>query len=270
MASPFEFNQFQTFLKSALNAKKKKNSTYSLGSFAKATGVSTPYLSRVLNKKRNPSISFVVKVSKYLDLSPEETLYFIRLIELEQAKGEVKVKIAADIAKYRKQSCFLKDDQFHVIADWYHFAILSLAQTRSFQPSASWIAKRLGISELQAKQAFQRLCEQKLLIKEKTSYVVSEQGNVQTPHDVASAAVKENHRQHLRLAENALHREPIEHREFANTSIAMNYADIPKAKKKIRLFLDHFIQEMERKPGHEVFQFNLQFYLLSKKEGAKT
>lgn len=39
----------------------------------------------------------------------------------------------------------LSMDQFAIIADWYHFAILNLINTPGFKSDISWIAKRLGL-----------------------------------------------------------------------------------------------------------------------------
>ena len=44
-------------------------------------------------------------------------------------------------------------DHFSVISEWYHFAILSLAETQDFKSYPAWIAGRLGISQKDAKAA---------------------------------------------------------------------------------------------------------------------
>ncbi|MGK5084878.1 DUF4423 domain-containing protein [Bdellovibrionota bacterium FG-1] len=39
----------------------------------------------------------------------------------------------------------LTSDQFHAVAEWTHFAILSLIKLPGFQEDPEWIAGRLGI-----------------------------------------------------------------------------------------------------------------------------
>jgi len=70
----------------------------------------------------------------------------------------------------------------------------------------------------------------------------------------------------LGLAQAALREIPVELREFNNLTLCMNPSDVPRAKKALRDFMDKFSRDFESIPGHELFQMNIQFYLLSKKE----
>ena len=44
----------------------------------------------------------------------------------------------------------LQMDTFRVISDWYHFGILELTYLKSFKSDPRWIAKALGITEIEA------------------------------------------------------------------------------------------------------------------------
>ncbi len=270
MTSPLDFQSLPDFLNQTLREKKQRNTRYSLNSLARSMDVSSSYLSRIIHRQRHPSTVFISKLSRSLQLTPEETVHILKLAELDETTGKTrKILLREVLQNQRKKVRVIQDDQFKTIADWYHFAILSLAQTRQFKDNPAWISKRLGISEEQASSALKRLYEQKLMIKSGNQFRVVEGGDIQTNHDMISLAVQENHKQHLRLAEKALENIPIELREFANTSIPMNLSDTKLAKKKIRQFLDRFIRDMEKSPGHEVFQFNLQFYMLSQVDKEK-
>jgi hypothetical protein len=51
----------------------------------------------------------------------------------------------------------VEDDRFKLISDWYHFAILSLADVRGSRWQKQWLAARLGISRTEAAEAMLRL-----------------------------------------------------------------------------------------------------------------
>ena len=54
-------------------------------------------------------------------------------------------------------------DEFALISDWYHFAILGLAEIKSSKASPLWIAKRLGITHDEAKEAVDRLLRLRII-----------------------------------------------------------------------------------------------------------
>jgi len=87
--------------------------------------------------------------------------------------------------------------------------------------------------------------------------------NLETPPDIRHAAVKENHRQHLEKAKEALDSISLELREFTNLTFSMNADDVSKAKKSIRKFVDQFERDFEKKPSDQVFQLNMQLYPLT-------
>jgi uncharacterized protein (TIGR02147 family) len=155
-------------------------------------------------------------------------------------------------------------EKFRVIADWYHFAILSLVNTKGFNSDPVWIGRRLGISSVLARTAIDRLLELGLLAKVGESLVPVKEASLETPHDISSLAVRQNHSQHLSLAQKALVNVPLDLREFGNLCLTMNSEKVPEAKRLIRKFLDKFNDEMESANGEEVFQINLQFYPLTR------
>jgi len=63
------------------------------------------------------------------------------------------------------QTALVDMDQYHLIADWYYFGILSLVETKDFQGTEEWIAERLGIQLRQARTAITRLERMELLVR---------------------------------------------------------------------------------------------------------
>ncbi|WP_413561546.1 TIGR02147 family protein [Bdellovibrio sp. HCB209] len=266
MISPLEYQDYQGFLRD-LFLSKVSHRNMSLRSFARIAGMSHSYLSRVMNSQKTLSIGAASKISQILDLSPEEEAHLMRLVARDQLieTSRSGQQLRARILKTQKApKTVLSLEQFKAVADWHHFAILALLNTKDFRGTGKWIGERLGIPTEVAKESFQRLLKLGFINKENGKYVAVNDGDISTPHDVPSQAVRENHRQQLHLAAMALTSQTVEEIEFQNASIPILKSDIPKAKKRLRLFMDQFIRDLEKNPGEEVYQVNLQFYALSK------
>jgi uncharacterized protein (TIGR02147 family) len=263
-----DYNDYRAYLKAVLEDKARKNPTFSLRAFARLSGLSPSHLSRAMSGQKRLSATTAHLISSSLGHSPREASHLLNLIELEKATDERKRgKILSRLSTPKtKPSQIVPIEAFRAIADWYHFAILGLTNTKNFQDNAQWIARRLGIKPLEAKFAVERLVGLDLLKQTKKGLRVNEEANITTTDDVPSAAINENHRQHLELATRALKEIEVELREFNNVTLAMNLSDIPKAKKMIRAFIDHCNSELETIPGQELYQLNIQLYPLTRTE----
>jgi uncharacterized protein (TIGR02147 family) len=263
--SVFEFDDYRAFLRTSLKAMAQKNPVNSLRSFARKTSISPSHLSRALSGKKKLSASSVHLISESLGLSANETNHLLALVELEKAKeGDKRNRIIRILKKQaRGKTKTVSLETFQVVADWYHFAILALTNTRGFQSRTDWISRRLGLGVWDARIAIERMLKLGLLIETKNGWKAVNEAEISTTDDLQSSAIQENHRQHLKLAEKALLAYAPELREFNNLTLSMNLRDLPKAKKKIRDFVSQFNQDLERNEGDEVFQLNVQLLPLS-------
>lgn len=264
--SILDFDEYRSFLRSVVEEKSQKG--FSLRGLARLAGMSPSHLSRTLSGQKKLSAASAHKLSVALNQTPEESDRLLSLIELEKTEdSHLRTKILKRMSRNSIATpSTVSLDVFRVIADWYYFALVALAGTRNFKGDSYWIARRLRIKPFEAKVALERLISLGLIKRAGKSFEPVNDADISTTDDLSSAAIKENHSQHLSMAQRAMHEVPIELREFNNLTIAMNMADVPRAKKMIREFLDRFDHEFKRQPADEIFQMNLQFYLLSKPE----
>ncbi|HEX7672539.1 MAG TPA: helix-turn-helix domain-containing protein, partial [Bdellovibrio sp.] len=106
-------------LKDELAKRKQRNAGYSLRAFAQSLKISPAQLSQLISGKRNFTSKTLQQISKSLHLSPEEENNLHR-----------QVLIPAKAHAEQKDKRQLQEDEFKVIAEWYHFAILSLSKVR--------------------------------------------------------------------------------------------------------------------------------------------
>lgn len=266
--SVFGFDDYRKYLRAVLDEKTRRNPSFSLRAFARAANMSPSHLSRTLNGESRLSATSARQICLTLNSSTEESEHLLGLIELETAKDDhSRAKLVKRLERNRpSRTKVLSIEHFQVIAEWYHFAILNLVNLRGFRSEAEWIAKRLGIRTVEARAAVERLLNVGLMKKTPKGLKAVEDADIQTPSDIVSAAIQENHIQQLGLAQAALREIPVELREFNNLTLCMNPSDVPRAKKALRDFMDKFSRDFESIPGQELFQMNIQFYLLSKKE----
>lgn len=124
----------------------------------------------------------------------------------------------------------LPEDEFKLISDWVHFAILSLAHVKRNSADLNWIAKKLLISPKAAKEAFQRL--QKMgLIQNQGSGFIQTSKPLTTTADIPSSVIREYHKQNLNLASSKIESVAVAKREYSAITMAVDPKKLAKAKK---------------------------------------
>jgi uncharacterized protein (TIGR02147 family) len=268
MLSIFDYDSYRQYLRDALAERTRVNSSFSLRSFARMTGLSASHLSRTLSQEKRLSVTSARQIAMALNLTVDESDYFLSLVEVEAAPTpERKAKILRKVSRSgRGRPEIVPIEAFRIVADWYHFAILALTNTRGFRSDPIWIARRLGIKPQEAKAALERLLTVGLLVADGKSVKAANDANISTSDDITSAAIQENHLQHLKKAGEALSSIDAELREFNNVTFSMKLSDVKKAKKLLRDFILRFNSEMETPGGDEIFQMNFQMYPISQIE----
>lgn len=239
-------------LSTELDARKRRNPYYSLRAFARDLGIGLGSLSEVMSGKRELSNSNFQKVTNILGLSDEEK------IKLRDYKAALKAA-----AQTKDEHQYLAEDEFRLIADWYHLAILNLAKLRANRASADWIADRLQIETYQALDSLERLQRLNLLKIEKGKLVRTARP-LSTTHDLPSAAIRKHHSQNLLLAEKSLSKDPVEVREFASVTMAVNPRHLPKVKELLTKTRKKVADLLEDEDALEVYTLSFQLFPLTK------
>lgn len=224
-----------------------KNPKYSMRSYARRIGISQAAISEILAGKRPVTKKSAAKILSALDQSPEE------ISRIMDSEGESK-------SPYRS----IDMDAYHLISDWHHYAILSLAHTEDFISEPASIAKRLGISEKAASDAVVLLLRLNLLKKSKSGTLKPTDTRVEAISPVANPALRKANRKNLELAQNALDQVPFELRDFTAITLCFDPDRIEDARKMIKNFRRNFDRVMESGRKKEVYKLCVQLFPLSK------
>jgi uncharacterized protein (TIGR02147 family) len=234
-----------------LREKKAKNASFSLRAYARQLGISPTQLSMVISGKRPLTAKVALKLADHLQLSPYEK---------ERLLTEVH---ATRVSAPRRT--ILDEDQFRAIAEWYHFAILSLSQLEDAKSDPKWIARRLNIDSLTARDAFERL-KRLGLIEESRGKFRQTTHPIRTTNDVPSAAIRKHHKQNLHLAAEKLDSVEVDRREYASLTIAIDPERLPRAKEMIRRFKEDLGRHLEAGRKSQVYTLSMQLFPVTEPE----
>lgn len=250
-------HDYRSQLKGELRRRQLVNARYSLRSFARDLGINPGFLSSILNGRANLSPSKAAELAKLLRYDVEQASEFVRLVQNSM--------VTIDGVDPSEDFVPLRLEAFHVIANWYHYAILELTYVKDFKATPAWIADRLGISQLDAEKALARLLKLGLLKKTKAG-LAKTKAFIATPTDQPSAALRSFHAQLLEKAKHALETQDISNRDITGTTMSIDLRLLPEVKKEIRKFrhrLAKLVAKQKKQPTR-VYHLGVQFFELTK------
>lgn len=230
-----------------------RNPRWSQRAFAQKLGVSSGALSEIMKGKRPLTSSLKKKIASVLQLSPAEQLDFF---------GD---DIPSTLKPARFEYFQLSVDQFHLISDWWYFAILNLLKTKGFKPQHDWIAQRLQIPVKLVSESWDRLFRMGHLKRVKGK-VIREHARIETTDNLFDLSIRKAHIEDLKLIEKSILDGHTDNRDHTSMTVVINKKNMKKAKDLIRLFQDQFSEVVEVKDnelGEEVYRLSVSFYPLT-------
>ncbi len=245
---------FREKLREVLIDKTKKNPSFSLRAFAKQLGVESSSLSQIINGKRNLTDKMCERLAPKLNISPNE---------LDRLMGNQNFAAKAKKIAYKK----LSEDNFNIIADWYHYAILELTYVKGFKGDFKWISNVLGVNIHIVKAAVERLKRVGFLKIEKDGTWVDtiEFADALPPNQV-QPAYRKIEIQKREMAIEAIDNIKPEERGMMSRTFAGDKKKIEEAKIRCREFLkelEQFLGDRSINDVDEVYHVTLSLYPVS-------
>jgi uncharacterized protein (TIGR02147 family) len=257
---------YRFLLKQEFQLRRQKNAAYSLRAFAQSLDLSAAYLSQIFSGKRTLSEAAAQTISEKFRWSHKRRQIFFSLVRYTRAQdSQSKARILEQLQDLSEVEFFeLKQDQFQLISEWFHFAIVELSDVKGFRPEADWIAKRLGITSGQADEAVKRLLRLGLL--KKSGGVLKKAEPFHRIKAVPSAAIRTFHQTNLQRAGEALKNQDFSVRDFSGTTVAINKKNIVEVKQLIQEFRDKLNRFCAKSDEPDaVYQLAVQFFRVDQK-----
>lgn len=240
--------KFRLLLQSEFEKRRGRNSSYSLRSYAAHLDVHAACLSVILRGKRPLTDNLITRFIKNLGLGPDELQ---ACLQKESNAKPSKTKI-------------LTMDTFAIISQWYHDAILDLMKLDNFVPDIHWIAQTLEISPTEVHSAVERLERCDLIEITDSGWKGLEASTDIFVDDVTTAGLKKLQRDVLEISKEKLDSCPVDKRYHSTMTMAIDVADIPKAKQMLREFRSSFCKTLEESGKlNDVYELQIGFFPLT-------
>jgi uncharacterized protein (TIGR02147 family) len=271
--------KISSFLRHALEDLQKKNSSLSLRSVAKRLAISPSYLSKIFNGKKRVPPALVAKLGDVLQLD-HLLLKDLQILMLEEIEDNtimpstgISSRAVLDTASMLEYES-LPSKEYWLLEKWYYIAILNLATVRGFKAEPAWIAKRLGIREVSAKEGLSLLIAKNYLERDKEGGCKRSKIKVRFPTQQSHQAVRDYHAAHLRKSQQILEREPSQYPSFndrliSGISVAGDKRRIETARAMIHDALYKAAEYLADGDCDEVFHLAVQLFPVTKPEGTR-
>jgi uncharacterized protein (TIGR02147 family) len=269
MESIYTYFDYRKYLNELFEDKKNKNSALSLRAIAGRIGINSGTLVRILNGERNISRKLVPSFTEFLKLKGKETLYFIRLVEFNQAKNNEQRRLQYDQLivlrnEYRKP---VNPDKYDYYENWYNAAIRELLNFFPFSGNYEEIAKMVEpeISSVQVRKAIATLQRIKFVKRTDSGNYRPEQNFVTTGAAWRSVSIDSFQKALMELGVTALDRIEKEKRDFSTMTMCFSKEGYMKIRQILKRTREEIatVEEAD-KARNQVYQINFQLFPLSK------
>lgn len=200
----------------------------------------------------------VKRISTSLNVSPNKLQKYLEEIFFKKNS----IRPSYDYAEY-----IIREDQFQLISDWTHFAILRLIKTKNFKPNEKWIASRLGVNIIKIREAKERLIRTGLLSISGDVWTDQSDGStsyvkIENTNDMIRAFLKTM----LQKSTESLEKDPIEFRNHSGIMITISQKSLPMARELITNFRKSMAQllENDQEDLDQVYFLETGFFPLTK------
>ena len=222
-----------------------------LRTFARKVDIPPGRVSEILSKKRRLTHHLATRLANALEYSPQRKIELFNLIDRESKL--VGKKSDEEQRTYE----MLSDDEFHLISDWYHYAILNLIGTKDFCADSQWISTRLNVDKVLIEDALSRLFRLEL-IRQDNGVISRTKKSLSTNTDIPSQALRKFHRQNIEKSLEALEGVPLALRDITSITFPTNLENLPKARLAIKRMRREICKLLEEGPTSEVYNLNIQ------------
>ncbi len=256
-------------LKLYFERKKLTFPNYSLRALARDLEVSPAYISTILSGKKNLPEARLADIIRVLDLDDIATLQLKNALFPSEKKSKLpnEAQLGSDDIDFFNKYKPLDKKKYDILNDWYNIVIMDLTTCKDFVNEPAWIAKKLKITQLEVEIAIENLKRHGLL-GEADGKLVKLETKLRFPTKMSQTVIRKFHKQMIKKAFEELDTK-IDEKEFANrlisgSTFALNPEKMELLKEKIQNALYEVSSMASEGTCESVYQFNIQFFPLSR------
>ncbi len=254
----YQDRYFVKKLNEVFELRKSRNNSYSVRAFARDLDLPRSTIFEVLKGRRLVPTKKIKHLLETLPLSPIEKTLFSESLYRTKVKLD-EIEISEDSVTQRH---LIDDSHYKIIAEWEHYAVLSLLDTNDFESSETFIASRINISKERVKVVLENLEMAGFIKTEKNQYIKTTEP-LATTEDIPSETLRNAHKEVLELSQDKLDECAVEDRDYSTVTIAINSEKISEAKSIIREFRKKMMVLLSDGQRDEVYQIAIQMYPLT-------
>jgi uncharacterized protein (TIGR02147 family) len=265
--SVFEFEDYKLFLKNLLAPSGETRGARS--KLAEKLNCNIGFVSQVLNGESQFSLEHATLISEFLELSEEETDFFLLLVQFERAGSEkLRVHLNRQIKRIQKQRKEIKSriktskdlteaDYGIYYSNWAYSAVHMTLSITQYQ-SKSALKEKLNVTSKQLDTIIQFLLEKSLIIEEKGVYKT---GPTRI-HLTRNSPLICQHHTNWRIEAMKFIPKQIETNLHYSSVMTMSVADSEKIKNAILKALEDVEVILKPSPNEEVYSLGIDFFKL--------
>jgi len=265
----FDFLDYRAFLLSVYHERKSSDTGFTYREFSRLCGFSSAgAIKLVVDGKRRMSLDAASRVAAMLRMPGEEKEYFLNLVRFNDARSDeerntlfAKLKAAVGFRKVQEDAI----TQFEYYNKWYYVAIREMVSLDDFQEDPRWIARRLDppITPAQAQAAVTKLLKMGFLVRDPEGVLRPAQPVISTEPEINSLAVKNFHRQMMKLGARSLETQEPNDRDVRSVTMAISKAQADRIKQMNIQYLKDVLDVVSQDDGVDtVYQLNIQWFSL--------
>lgn len=266
----FSHSSYRTFLKTVLAEKQLKNKAYSLRAMARDLGLKPAHLSALIKGKNGLSLTSAMRAAQALGLDDSATEYLCLLVQYEAAKIPRLKETFLERMRAINKTTEVKDlnvDLFKMMSEWYHIPILEMTVLEGFQLTAENVAKKLGISRIQAEVAIERLIRLELLERGADGRFRKAVDNYVFKSSKPNPALRAFHKQMIMKAHDSIETQSPEERYVGSQTFSINPNDLKEASEIINEFRKKMVDLFDRSEKKtKTYHLGIQLFDLTKGE----
>lgn len=266
----FDYADYHEYLRDWIEERKSKGLVASYQWLATRMGLkSRSFLRLVALGSKDLSPAATLKLSQALGHTALEEEYFVVLVALNNCSDlEEKNHHLSRLARVARpaRKTMLSVQQYDLFNKWFVIPLWELVTIVDFRGDWKFLSQQLDppITPVEARYAVDLLREMGL-IEPKGNLYVQKDPTLTTQEELRSQSVRNFQEATMKLAQEALTRHPPSRRHISTLTLGVDTVGYQKIVERIRGFREELVTIAQ---GHEtvdrVFQFNLQFYPLSR------